>query len=354
MNTDWQAFLDSQGGHIGSDGAAQFDSAPADPASALIDLSHLGLIAVSGPEAQDFLQGQLSNDLRELSDTHTQLNSHCSAKGRMLANFRVLRFEESLFLLLPRAQKDSLLKRLRMFLLRAKATIDDASDALVCVGIVGDCAEDALTHAFGRLPSEPNAMVRKGATALIRIADPHPRYLLIGPAEAARSAWEAARAAGAEPANPDLWALRDIRAGIPTVLPETSDSFVPQMANMQLIDGVSFHKGCYTGQEVVARMQYLGKLKRRMYIAQAELDADAEPPVPGTLLSSPDSTSEQAPGRVVDARPTGTGRWEMLVVAEISAAEQGELRLGDAGPVLSVSPPPYGFPSKDLAQDEPA
>ncbi|MBK1620309.1 folate-binding protein YgfZ [Lamprobacter modestohalophilus] len=347
MNTDWQAFLDSQGGRIGDDGAAHFDSAPAEPACAVVDLSHLGLIAVSGPEAQDFLQGQLSNDLRELTATHTQLSSHCSPKGRMLANFRVLRFDERFLLILPRAQLETLLKRLRMFLLRAKATIEDASDALVCMGLVGDCANASLTHAFGSLPEALNAMVRAGDTALIRIPDPSPRYLLIGPAESARAAWEAACAAGAEPANPDLWALRDIRAGIPTVLPETSDSFVPQMANMQLIDGVSFHKGCYTGQEVVARMQYLGKLKRRMYVAQATLDADAEPPLPGTLLSAASSTSEQAPGRVVDARATGPGQWEMLVVAEISAAEDGELRLGDSGPLLKLSPPPYGFPAEN-------
>lgn len=347
MNTDWQAFLDSQGGRIGDDGAAHFDSAPAEPACAVIDLSHLGLIAVSGPEAQDFLQGQLSNDLRELTETHSQLSSHCSPKGRMLANFRALRLDESILLTLPRAQMETLLKRLRMFLLRAKASIDDASDALVCLGLVGDCANVSLSHAFGSLPEAPNAMVRAGDTALIRIPDPSPRYLLIGPAESARAAWQAARAAGADPANPDLWSLRDIRAGIPTVLPETSDSFVPQMANMQLIDGVSFHKGCYTGQEVVARMQYLGKLKRRMYLAQAALDADAEPPLPGTLLSSASSTSEQAPGRVVDARATGPGQWEMLVVAEISAAEAGELRLGDSGPLLKLSPPPYGFPAEN-------
>ena len=345
MHQDWQAFLESQGGHIGDDGAARFDNAPAEPDCGLVDLSHLGLITVGGPEASDFLQGQLSNDLRELTEIRTQLNSHCSPKGRMLANFRVLRFADSLFLLLPRVQMETLLKRLRMFLLRTKATIDDASDALVCFGLIGDCADDSLKHAFGTLPSEPNAMVRAGDTALIRVADPSPRYLLIGPADSARAAWEAARAAGAEPANPDLWALLDIRAGLPTVLPETSDSFVPQMANMQLIDGVSFHKGCYTGQEVVARMQYLGKLKRRMYLARTRLDADAEPPAPGTVLSSADSSSEQAPGRVVDARRGASGDCEMLVVAEIKAAEDGELRLGDNGPILSISPPPYGFPA---------
>lgn len=346
MHQDWQAFLESQSGRIDEDGAAHFDSAPAEPACGVVDLSHYGLIAVGGPEAQNFLQGQVSNDLREVSETHTQLSSHCSPKGRMLANFRVLRVEESLFLVLPRAQMDHLLKRLRMFLLRTQATIDDASDALVCFGITGDCAETSLTHAFGRLPEQPNEMVRTGDTALVRIADPSPRYLLIGPVESARAAWEAACTAGAEPANPDFWTLRDIRAGLPTVLPETRDSFVPQMANMQLVDGVSFHKGCYTGQEVVARMQYLGKLKRRMYIAEAELGADAEPPRPGTVLSSPNSTSEQASGQIVDASASSPGHWEMLVVAEINVAEHGELRLGEDGPVLKVSTPPYGFPAE--------
>lgn len=346
MHQDWQAFLESQGGRIGEDGAAHFDSASAQPACAVADLSHYGLIAIDGPEAQDFLQGQVSNDLREVTEIHTQLSSHCSPKGRMLADFRVLRVEDSLLLVLPRAQMDSLLKRLRMFLLRTNATIEDASDALVCFGITGSCAETSLIHAFGRLPEQPNAMVRAGDTALIRIADPSPRYLLIGPVESARAAWEAARAAGAELANPDFWALQDIRAGLPTVLPETRDRFVPQMANMQLIDGVSFHKGCYTGQEVVARMQYLGKLKRRMYIAEAELGPDAEPPRPGAALSSSSSTSEQAPGQVVDARASSPGHWEMLVVAEISAAENGELRLGDDGPLIKLSPPPYGFPAE--------
>jgi hypothetical protein len=121
------------------------------------------------------------------------------------------------------------------------------------------------------------------------------------------------------------------------------------MANMQLIDGVSFHKGCYTGQEVVARMQYLGKLKRRMYLAHTELGPDAAAPAPGTELHASASTSEQGAGRVVNACASGPGRCEMLVVAEISAAEHGELRLvdadGGAGPVLTITPPPYGFPA---------
>ncbi|MCF7992299.1 MAG: folate-binding protein YgfZ [Thiohalocapsa sp.] len=343
MNTDWRAFLESRGASVGDDGAARFGNAAPDTACALIDLSHLGLIAVGGPEAPDFLQGQVSNDIREVSDTHSQLSSHCSPKGRMLANFRVLRLEETLMLVLPRSQMPVLLKRLRMFLLRAKAGIDDASDALVCAGIIGDCADAALGAMFGEVPADDNAVARAGDSALVRIPGSVQRFLFIGPAADAKALWQQAAEAGASEAHGDLWALHDIRAGIPTIVPETSDSFIPQMTNMQLIDGVSFTKGCYTGQEVVARMQYLGKLKRRMYIAQ--VDAESAPR-PGDVLHVPGSTSEQSPGWVVDARAAGPGRYQLLVVVEIGAAEDGEVRLSEHGPALRLQPPPYGFPAE--------
>lgn len=353
MNQNWRAFLESRSARIDATsddsgaqaGTAVFPNAPVDAECALVDLSHLGLIAIGGPEAMDFLQGQVSNDLRELSDSHSQLSSHCSAKGRMLANFRALRIEDSLFLVLPRTQMEPLLKRLRMFLLRAKATIDDASDALVCFGIVGRCADGALGELFGALPSGDNDMTRSGDATLIRVPGPVPRYLFIGPAELAQGVWQLAAEQAVE-ANADLWALHDIRAGLPTVWPETSDAFVPQMTNMQLIDGVSFTKGCYTGQEVVARMQYLGKLKRRMYTAEVETDVA---PRPGDLLNVPGSKSEQASGRVVDARAIAPGRYALLVVVEISAAEGGEVRLAQPdgnGPLLSIAAPPYGFPAE--------
>lgn len=343
MHQDWQAFLESQGAQIAADQTAQFEPRAADSDCAVTDLSELGVISVAGPEAVDFLQGQLSNDLRELSDTHSQLNSHCSPKGRMIANFRILRLGDALLLILPTGQVEALATRLKMFLLRAKASIEDLSDSLVCMGVIGTCADHALKAHFGELPSDRNAMAHAENAALIRVCADQDRYLLIGPVEVARSLWEAARDAGAGTAHPKRWHLADIRAGLPTVLPETRDSFIPQMANMQLIDGVSFHKGCYTGQEVVARMQYLGKLKRRMYLAEVTLPEHLPAPAPGAALSSPSSTSEQAAGRIVNSCATEPGRYEMLVVAEISAAEGGELRLGDDGPGLSISPPPYGF-----------
>jgi folate-binding protein YgfZ len=342
MNADWRAFLEARGAHIAPDRGALFGNAAdrTEPGCALVDLSELGLIAIAGPDAMDYLQGQVSNDLRELSDSHSQFSSHCSAKGRMLANFRVLSVEDSLFLVLPRAQLPALLKRLRMFVLRAKVQIDDASDALVCAGIIGDCADATLAAVFGSLPDDANGLARHQQTTLVRVAGPTTRWLLIGPAEQVEPIWASAAARAAE-ADPELWALYDIRAGIPVIRPETSDAFIPQMTNMQLIDGVSFHKGCYTGQEVVARMQYLGKLKRRMYNAEVETDAT---PRAGDPLFVSGSRSEQASDRIVDARQVGPGRWELLVVVEITAAEDGEVRLSEEGPALKLTPPPYGFP----------
>ena len=342
MNSDWRAFLETRSAAIDSVGHARFDSAPKEPDCAIIDLSQLGVIAVDGPDAGQFLQGQLSNDIRELTDTHSQLSSHCSPKGRMLANFRIVRTADRFLLVLPRTQVEPLLKRLRMFVLRAKVSIDDVSDLNVCCGIIGHCADAALGATFGALPAADNDMVQADDALLIRVAGDVPRFLWIGPAAQATALWQAlVSEAGAVEADAHLWSLHDIRAGIPTVMPETTDAFVPQMTNMQLIDGVSFTKGCYTGQEVVARMQYLGKLKRRMYVAEVETDTA---PRPGDVLSVRGSTSEQVPGRVVDAQAIAPGRYALLVVVEISAAEGGEVRLRDGGPVLSLRALPYDLP----------
>ncbi|MEA3275890.1 MAG: folate-binding protein YgfZ [Pseudomonadota bacterium] len=339
MNNQWKTFLESRSAQLDERDNVRFPDAPSVADCALTDLSPLGLIAITGPEAADFLQGQLTNDVRELSPSHTQLSAHCSPKGRMLSSFRVMRIDDGFYLQLPRTRVEATIQRLRMFLLRAKVAIEDAGDRLIAIGLSGDCALALLASRFEALPEQDNGMARSGNLALIRIPGPVPRFQVLGPVEAMESLWDEL-AAQATPVNADCWSLLDIRAGIPTVYPETSDAFVPQMANLQLIDGVSFTKGCYTGQEVVARMQYLGKLKRRMYLAEVSTDSA---PKPGDELHSPSSSSEQASGRVVDARPSGNGRYALLAVVEIEAAENNEVRLGPDGPLLSFKEPPYGF-----------
>jgi folate-binding protein YgfZ len=152
--------------------------------------------------------------------------------------------------------------------------------------------------------------------------------------------WEEAEQV-ATPTSRESWALLDIRAGMPTVYESTKEAFVPQMANMQLIDGVSFTKGCYTGQEVVARMQYLGKLKRRMYRAKVDT---GQAPASGSALFSASDASGQGAGKVVDAAASPEGGFELLVVTPTSCAEADDLRLGDEnGPALQILDMPYAF-----------
>jgi folate-binding protein YgfZ len=347
MNPAWRAFLLEQGAEIDADGGVRLpEDAPRN--LTLFDLSHLGLIAAQGPDTDDFLQGQLTNDVRELTQTHTQLSSHLSPKGRMLASFRMIRIGETVYLQLPRERLADIQKRLRMFVLRARVTLEDASDALVRIGLAGETAADALAAVGLPAPAADGAADHADGVTVIRLPAPVPRFELIAAPEHMIPRWQQLRPLATQ-GGPDGWALLDIRAGIPNVYTETVETFVPQMANLQLIDGVSFHKGCYAGQEVVARMQYLGKLKRRMYVAEV---ASATPPRPGDQLHSPGSSSAQAPGWVVDARPIGDGRHALLAVVEIDAAEAGDVHLGPDGPRITLTPPPYGF-ATDTALPDP-
>jgi len=343
MNSQWKAFLQSRSARIDDDEGVTFPGASLEPDCALMDLSHLGLIAVSGSEAETFLQGQVTNDIVGLSPEHSQLGSHCSPKGRVLASFRAFKIDGTVYLQLPRTTVEAALQRLRMYVLRADAAIEDASDRLTAIAVAGGCAGSLLSPHLDSVPAQDNALTRAGDLIAIRIPGTVPRFQILGPTASMEVLWDRL-AETATPANADYWAILDIRAGIPSVYPQTSDAFVPQMANLQLLDGISFNKGCYTGQEVVARMQYLGKLKRRMYLAQV---SGEQAPLPGDQLYCPSSSSEQATGRVVDARPNRNGDYELLVVVEIDSAENSEVRLGGPdGPLLTFTPPPYGFPAE--------
>ncbi|MCP5298970.1 MAG: folate-binding protein YgfZ [Chromatiaceae bacterium] len=310
------------------------------PACALCDLSHLGLIRVSGTDSRRFLQGQLTNDVNQVTGELAQLSSHCSPKGRMLGSFWIFQRGDDLYLQLPRERLPAILKRLQMFVLRAAVTLDDVSDALARFGIAGECAESLLPFA----PTAPKATLTRDGITVLRLPGDRPRFEVVGTAAQLTPLWSGA-AERAQVAEAGFWSLLDIRAGVPTVLDDTAEAFVPQMTNLQLIGGISFTKGCYTGQEVVARMQYLGKLKRRMY--RARIGGD-EFPAPGTELYSASSESGQGAGRVVDAAISPDGGYEALVVLQISSAEAGDVHVRDAaGPSVQLLGLPYAFPTED-------
>lgn len=331
MNKQWSEFLQTR-----SD-----ENSDPQAVCALNDLSHFGLLQVEGEDALQFLQGQMSNDMREVSAEHSNLSGWCTAKGRMMASFRIFRLGASYYLQTPQAHIESILKRLRMYVLMSKVTITDASDQLIRFGITGDCADSLLKAHFPNIPASQNGAAEHNDSVLIRMPGPTPRYEIIGPAADLVKLWAAFETQAIRMSN-SFWALQEIRAGIPTVFPETTEAFIPQMTNMQLIDGVSFTKGCYTGQEIVARMQYLGKLKRRMYLAHVRSETA---PLPGDELFAEGSTSGQGAGKVVDAQASGDG-YDLLAVIEIESAEEQTVHLGTDGPKLEISELPYEFASE--------
>lgn len=300
----------------------------------LADLSHFGLIAVEGPEAAQFLGSLFTGDVRLVSPTLGQFTSWCDGKGRMLATFWLFMRGDSYYLLLPMALVPTTVTRLKQFLLRTKATVSDASDALSRVGLSGAGVAAALASAAGidAAAARGTTFALGDCTVVALGPAPHPRWLAIGPAGALASLCSG-RLPAALPIDCAAWSLLDILAGIPWLLPETSGEFIPQMVNLEALGGLSFKKGCYPGQEVVARLHYRGQLKRRMVLATVAADPAPEP---GAKLYGK-GTSESI-GMVLASAPGGAGQAALLAVVVIEQLEQGDIRLRDAeGPRLAVA-----------------
>ncbi|MDH5264538.1 MAG: folate-binding protein [Betaproteobacteria bacterium] len=260
------------------------------------------LVRVSGDDAAEFLHNQFTNDVKALAVGAAQWNGWCTPKGRLLATFVLARDAEGFLLMLPAEFAEAFAKRLRMFVLRAKAKVEDVSAAMPRFGLWD-----------GAIPA--------GA---FRLGDS--RAVAFGKAPEGRAA------------TLEEWALSLIRDGVVQVVPGTQEAFVPQMANYELVGGVSFKKGCYPGQEIVARTQYRGILKKRAVRVRS-----AAPLAPGDSVYS-EAFGDQSAGTVANVAPSPGGGFEALVVAQLEAIEKKSLRLGSlAGPALDIQPLPYPF-----------
>lgn len=308
-------------------------------------VSDQGLIAFTGEESASFLHNQLTNDVEHLGPGEVRLAGYCSPKGRMLASFLMWRNEESIFLQLPRAIQPAVQKRLQMFILRAKTKPADVSEQFVTLGIGGGNAEAVLQTWFDVLPAKPFTKIDHPLGTLLRVADAFgaPRFLWLASAQTAAVAApvlnERLLAGGDE-----TWRLSEIHAGVPQIGTGTQEQFVPQMVNFELLGGVNFKKGCYPGQEIVARSQYLGKLKRRTALATiGDLSV-----APGAEVYAP-ADPEQPCGMVVNTARNGAGGVDALVEMKLEALEAGDVRFGSAtGPALQFKPLPYLLDKLDV------
>ncbi len=342
MTPAWQTFLSTQGAQTDAQGALHFgpvlDELAARNGLVLADLSHFGLIAFNGEETLAFLQGQVTNDLRGQGPNQAVFAGYCNAKGRLQANFLVLRQAEDYLLMLPEALRETLQKRLSMFVMRSKTRARDASAEWVCLGLSGPGARALLTRVWGNAPATGLGVLQHADGLAIGLAED--RFDLLVRPEAATALWQAL-SAEARPIGHTAWDALLVDAGIPTLLPATYEAFTPQMVNMEILHGVSFNKGCYPGQEVVARTQYLGKVKRRMFLAHVGVGATV---TPGTHLFS-SAVLGQDCGMIVNVAPTADGGHDCLAVVRLDAWESGDVHLGDPqGPQLIARPQPYTLP----------
>ena len=325
MNSIWHDFLRLQGAVI-QDGVVQhFDNAPTElettrDGTILCDLGQFGTLKVGGEDAPTFLQSLLSSDVSEVGAQHAQISSLNSPKGRVLASFLIWRSEADYFLHLPHGLCAAIHKRLSMYILRAKVKIEDVSEQQICIGLAGEGAAALLQQTFGSVPQADWAAELHDNANIIRVDTQ--RFQINTSAQHAPALWQKF-STSARPVGSYCWDWLNIRSGIPVILTATQEQFVPQMINLELIGGVSFKKGCYPGQEIVARMQYLGKLKRRMYLAHIEENAV---PQPGDELYSTDMEG-QACGMVVNATPAPDGGCDLLAVVQISSRETHTVHL---------------------------
>ncbi|MCP5264620.1 MAG: folate-binding protein YgfZ [Burkholderiaceae bacterium] len=296
------------------------------------------MLEITGADAAAFLHAQLTNDIEHLQDGGLALNGYCTPKGRLLATFIVWRRADRYWLLMSRGLCEPVRKRLTMFVLRSKVSIAERSDSLVVLGIGGSGASAALAAAGIGHPDGSGATGTAGGD-LLALPAPFEQevYLLVTPTASLEVTWRRLEGhlAVVDSAH---WRSVEIRAGVARVLPATSENWVPQMINFELVGGVSFKKGCYPGQEVVARSQYLGKLKRRLFAASLNGRA-----APGDPVEAPEQA--EPVGTVVLSATSAGEPTTILFEYRYPSAPLTSLRVGGADLVPAALP--YQVPGSD-------
>lgn len=327
---NWQTYLTAQGAvyednviqHFGDAEAALQATATS---NTLCDLSHLGLIAVSGEDATSFLQGQVTNDVKALDGSKAHYSGYCSPKGRLLALFLAFSTNNNLYLQLSQSLLTPIMKRLNMFVMRAKVNIKDVSHDFIRFGLNGPQASALLAKTLTTIPVEHYALspILKdhqsiGAVIKLPSIEGHQRYEIIVDAIHASSLWDTLKA-DCQLVGKPCWDWLDIQAGLPEVVNTTQEQFVPQMLNLDLLNGISFKKGCYTGQEIVARTHYLGKVKRRTYLAT--IDSPMAPKPGDKVLDH----AENEAGQIVKVAPNVTNGFDVLIETRMEAKAAGNM-----------------------------
>ena len=297
----------------------------------LCDLSQLGLLEISGADAVTFLQGQVTNDVKLLTGTNAHYTAYCNPKGRMLALFFAFAHYDHLHLQFNRELLEPIMKRLKMYVMRSKVEIKDVSDSIVKFGLNGPQAASMLVPLFSSIPNQEYELVSLDNGAILKLpsANGGARFEIFSDASNAPLIWDGLKN-NCKVVEKPYWELLEIQAGIPDITLATQEQFVPQMLNLDILNGINFKKGCYTGQEIVARTHYLGAVKRRTYLAETTAEA-----APGDKVTD---AKQSEVGQIVRAAPNLTGNFEVLAELRIDAVAAGELNCNGAALALKTLP----------------
>ena len=331
-NNDWKEFQYTQGAvfnkeTIVSFGNIQNELLCAAQAGIFCDLSHLATLSLSGDDALTFLQGQVTNDVNLLGTDKAHYSGYCSPKGRLLALFLAYRQAEAIHLQFNGELAEAIAKRLKMFIMRSKVTLNNVSDDTVKLGISGANAEQALSAFFSAIPAQALALSHNEYGTLIRLSGPLPRFEIVCNTDTAKRIWSELKKT-CQPVGKAAWEWLEIQAGIPDIALSTQEEFVPQMVNLDCLNGINFKKGCYTGQEIVARTHYLGKVKRRTHLLHL---ATPEPAQAGMDLVT---DKQEVVGKVVRAALAPNGGYDVLAEIRLDSMDAGDLFINGVKLVL--------------------
>ena len=321
-------------GHVAHFGDAAAELQVAADGHVIADLSHLGLLEVGGDDATTFLQGQVTNDIKQLNGNNSQYAGYCNPKGRMLALFLAFAHYDHLHLQLDGTLLEPIMKRLKMYVMRSKVTIVDVSDSIMRMGVAGNNSEVALAKIFTQVPQQAHELVSLEHGAILRLPGPTPRFQVFSTIEHAPALWQQLTQ-NHQPAGKACWEWLEIQAGIPDIVPATQEAFVPQMVNLDALDGINFKKGCYTGQEIVARTHYLGKVKRRTQLAHI---ASSVQPMAGDDVLGADGN---ATGKIVRSAASPQGGFDVLAELRLESLEAGKMLWN--GNELQIQALPYNL-----------
>ena len=299
----------------------------------LCDLSHLGLLEISGADAVTFLQGQVTNDVKLLTGTNAHYSAYCNPKGRMLALFLAFAHYDHLHLQFNRELLEPIMKRLKMYVMRSKVEIKDVSDSIIKFGLNGPQAASMLEHTFSKTPTQDYELVSLENGAILKLPsyNDDARYEIFSDVVNAPIIWDALQA-NCQLVEKPHWDWLEIQAGVPDITLKTQEQFVPQMLNLDILNAINFKKGCYTGQEIVARTHYLGSVKRRTYLAT--INAETTPMAGDKVLDA----AKNEVGKIVRIAPNALSSFDALIELRIEAKEAGNMTCNDAAITLKDLP----------------